>query len=119
MEPVVGAKLTDMAYESKLDALLEAGVGLWDVVAAAERKGSLDSAIKAYQANPLETALHRFPSLRTLAFNGGKAYQIGRKQLAANNDVQLIPLPSSSAAYCAMPFEEKRTRWSGLMLSLS
>jgi TDG/mug DNA glycosylase family protein len=96
---------------------LKAGVGLWDVVASARRAGNLDTAIKSW-ANPLEAALDRFPRVGTLAFNGGKAYAIGRKQLPASDRIQLIPLPSSSAAYCAMSFEDRRARWARLAASL-
>ena len=52
----------------------------------------------------------RLPSLRALAFNGGKAFQIGRR-VCGDGDVTLVPLPSSSAAYCAMGFEDKLKRW--------
>lgn len=113
MGPVVGAELTPMDYEARLAALLQAGVGLWDVIGSASRAGSLDSAIRDYSANPLETALARLPALRALAFNGGKALAIGRRQIH-DGRIPLIPLPSSSAAYCAMSFEAKLTRWTGL-----
>ena len=111
MSPVVGANLVGMDYERRLTALLQAGVGLWDVVGSAQRSGSLDSAIRNYTANPLRAALDDFPSLCALAFNGGKAFQIGQRQLPSATEMTLVPLPSSSAAYCAMPFETKLTRW--------
>jgi hypoxanthine-DNA glycosylase len=119
MAPVVGADLTGMAYEARLAALLSAGVGLWDVIGSAKRAGSLDSAIRHYSANSLQTALGRFPSLRALAFNGGKALAIGRRQLGETTRVALVPLPSSSAAYCAMPFETKLKRWAELRSHLA
>lgn len=113
MEPVAEAELTEMDYEARLAALLRAGLGLWDVIGSARRAGSLDSAIRNYSTNSLETAIGRLPSLRALAFNGGKALEIGRRQLQGSK-VTLVPLPSSSAAYCAMPFETKLTRWAEL-----
>lgn len=111
MAPVVAADLAALDYETRLAALLNAGVGLWDVVGSATRTGSLDSDIRGYSANPLAAALDRFPSVRALAFNGGKALAIGRRQVQDRPHVTLVPLPSSSAAYCAIPFEAKLSRW--------
>ena len=45
--------LPALAYPARLQALLAAGVGLWDVVAQAQRRGSLDANIRDAQANPL------------------------------------------------------------------
>jgi TDG/mug DNA glycosylase family protein len=79
--PVIGVGLTVLDYEDRLAALLESRVGLWDVMASASRQGSLDSAIRAYDANALGVLAVRFPNLQAFAFNGGKAYQIGRRQM--------------------------------------
>jgi TDG/mug DNA glycosylase family protein len=108
--PVMGKNLVQTAYNARLAALLEAGIGLWDVIASATRPGSLDSAIREYRTNSLKTVVAGLPLLRALAFNGGRAFQIGRR-LGVHRDVTLLPLPSSSAAYCAMPFEKKLEKW--------
>jgi len=42
---VLGVSLLPLAYEQRLSTLLAHGVGLWDVIAEAERTGSLDAAI--------------------------------------------------------------------------
>lgn len=110
---VIGVDLPAMPYDARLAALLEAGIGLWDVVASATRAGSLDSAIRDYRPNTLETALGRSPTLKALAFNGGKAFQIGRR-LGGQEAVARLALPSSSAAYCAMSLDAKRDRWRAL-----
>lgn len=103
-----------------LAALLEAGVGVWDVVASAVRLGSLDSAIRNYTANSLDTLVRELPSLRALGFNGRKAFEIGRRQPPGNGAAaRQIQLPSSSAAYCAMSFASKREAWLGLRPFLS
>src|SRR3546814_883544 len=39
----VGTELAALPYAARLEALLAHGVGLWDVIAHAERAGSLDS----------------------------------------------------------------------------
>ncbi len=109
---VIGEDLSALDYADRLKRLLAAGVGLWDVVKSARRAGSLDTAIHDHQTNDLRGFAAALPSLRAIAFNGGKASAIGRKQLAGGDmPVTLVSLPSSSAAYCSVPFEDKRAQW--------
>src|SRR5215210_6076861 len=49
----IGRELEPLDYETRLAALLDAGVGLWDTVASAERPGSLDADIRLHQASDL------------------------------------------------------------------
>lgn len=79
---VINADLRAMAYQARLAALREHGVGLWDVVAEAHRKGSLDSDIRHRNDNDLLGLLERFPNIKSLAFNGGTAGRLGVKMLA-------------------------------------
>ena len=95
-------------------SLRAAGVGLWDVIASAERPGSLDAAIRAPEAADLRGLVGALPALRAVAFNGGKAAKLGRAVLADRSEgVALIDLPSSSPAH-ARPFEEKAAAWAAL-----
>lgn len=114
MGGVVETDLAVLDYEARLAALLRARVGLWDVIGSARRTGSLDAQIRNHAANPLGTIASRFPSLRALAFNGGKSYQIGRRLLGEAAGVKLVPLPSSSAAYCSISVDAKQAKWDGL-----
>ncbi|MEK7430521.1 MAG: DNA-deoxyinosine glycosylase [Pseudomonadota bacterium] len=113
MEAVTGRTLVSAAYKSRLETLLSAGVGVWDVIASAERVGSLDTNIRNHQPNTLGAFAAGLPSLKAIAFNGGKAAGIGRKQLAADAGYELITLPSSSPAH-AVPFERKLEQWRAL-----
>ncbi|MBC2666182.1 DNA-deoxyinosine glycosylase [Novosphingobium flavum] len=108
---VIGCDLAALPYETRLGELLAHRVGLWDVVRSGERSGSLDAAITAHEANPLAEACERLPALRALAFNGGTAARIGARQLRGCDRWKLVTLPSSSPAYCAVSFEDKRARW--------
>jgi hypoxanthine-DNA glycosylase len=112
--PDIGVDLRVLDHDDRLAALLSGRVGLWDVMALAARRGSLDSAIRAYDSNAPGDLADSFPSLQAFAFNGGKAYQIGRPQMRRARDPTLIPLPSSKAAYCVMSFETKQSRWLAL-----
>lgn len=100
-------------YERRVEILRTSGIGVWDVLASAVRPGSLDAAIRDVEHAPLADLVATLPALRAVAFNGGTAARIGRK-LLADAAVHLVDLPSSSPAYAAMPFAEKRRRWLGL-----
>lgn len=102
--------LPALPYDDRLAALLAAGIGLWDTVASAQRKGSLDAAIREAEHAPLAELVAGLPELRAVAFNGGTSAGIGRRVLGAAS-LRLVDLPSSSPAYAAMTFAEKRNRW--------
>jgi hypoxanthine-DNA glycosylase len=110
MEAVLGRPLVGLPYEARLEALLSAGVGLWDTVASASRQGSLDTSIRDVAANDLGGLVASLPSLRAVGFNGGKSADLGIRQLAHRSGLDLIALPSSSPAY-TLPFEDKLARW--------
>ena len=93
-----------------LEALLEAGVGLWDVVRTATRTGSLDATIRDHTPNALGALVASLPELHAIAFNGAKASAIGRKQLGDDIASALVTLPSSSPAHTAT-FATKAAAW--------
>ena len=107
---VIGRELEVLDYHARLQALLTAGIGLWDTVASATRRGSLDAAIREAEHNPLSELVVTLPELRAVAFNGGTSARIGTA-LLAGSACALVPLPSSSPAYAAMPFAEKLRLW--------
>jgi len=110
---VIGVALEPLDYEARLAALLKARVGLWDTVASARRSGSLDAAIREAEHNPLADLARSLPELRAVGFNGGASARIGMPQLAGSR-LALVPLPSSSPAYAAMPLIEKAKLWNAL-----
>ncbi|MGZ8999033.1 MAG: DNA-deoxyinosine glycosylase [Allosphingosinicella sp.] len=110
---VIGVELEVLAYQSRLEALLAAGVGLWDTVESATRQGSLDGAIRDPSANDLATLAAALPQLRAVGFNGAKSASLGIRQLAARPELALVPLPSSSPAF-TLPFPEKALSWARL-----
>lgn len=114
MSPVIGRDLLPLAYEARLEALRDAHVGLWDTVAAATRKGSLDADIRLHEASDLAGLVDRLPELRAVAFNGATSARIGRRQLAGVTGLALIDLPSSSPAYASLSFERKQEAWLAL-----
>lgn len=110
---VVGEDLAGLDYDLRLARLQANGVGLWDVIASAERSGSLDAAIKSPEAADLRGLVAGLPRLRAVAFNGGLAARMGRRVLGDPEGLALIDLPSSSPAH-ARPFAVKAEAWAVL-----
>lgn len=107
---VIGRDLVALDYEPRLQALRDAGIGLWDVIGSAKREGSLDTAIREHSPNKLRELVAELPNLKAVGFNGGTSARLGRVILEGCGPA-LISLPSSSPAYAAMRFEVKREQW--------
>ena len=110
---VLDQPLADMPYDDRLAALRAARVGLWDVIRSAERHTSSDSLIREAEAHDLAALVADLPDLRAIAFNGGKAAAIGRRQLPPLEGIAVVDLPSSSAAH-TIGFAAKLERWRAL-----
>jgi len=114
---VIDRPLANMPYDDRLFALREAKVGLWDVIRSAERQTSSDSLIREAEAHDLAALIATLPDLGMIAFNGGKAAAIGRKQLPPLVGVDVVDLPSSSAAH-TIGLASKLERWQTLRVAL-
>ncbi len=109
----IGEELASLDYEARLQCLAEREIALWDVVAEARRRGSLDGAIRAATPNELADFVAAHPRLRAIAFNGRTAAAIGRRALGQCDGLAFIDLPSSSAAL-TRPFADKAAAWAHL-----
>jgi hypoxanthine-DNA glycosylase len=110
---VIGEELPRLDYATRLERLMEHRIGLWDVVAHASRRGSLDQAIRSAGHNPLADYFESFAELEAVAFNGSAAAAAGRRLLGGLAGVRLIDLPSSSPAN-TRPLAEKASAWGEL-----
>lgn len=114
LSPVAARDLEAMDYEERLAALLDAYIGLWDVVASAKRSGSTDAAIRDHAPNDLAALAATLPGLRAIAFNGAAAHRIGMRIMHDNAGAYaLIALPSSSPLH-TIGIEAKRPAWNEL-----
>ena len=104
-----GLPLHDMNYSEKTDALRAHGLGVWDVYAACEREGSLDSAIENAQLNDLASLKTRCPRLQAIAHNGGESFKHARHTRALG--LPVYRLPSTSPANASWTFERKLAAW--------
>lgn len=108
-------------YAARVAALNAAGVGLWDVLAACEREGSLDSAIapESVVVNGIDALLRRHPGLRVVALNGGTAARLFQRHVAPRLDeraatLRVLALPSTSPAHAARSLAQKLAAWRAL-----
>jgi len=123
MSGVLDTDLTALAYEPRLAALRDRGVGLWDVVASARRVGSTDAAIRDLSPNDLAALVASLPTLRAVAFNGGTALKHGVPRLGAFADGALnacaiVALPSSSPLH-TVGLAAKQPAWDQLKTFLA
>ena len=110
----------ELNYAERTQALREAGVALWDVLHACERKGSSDAAIVAdsERANTIDELLHAHRTIRAVFLNGGKAFAAFQKHIApklndaAARQLHIARLPSTSPANASMSRNEKLKHWS-------
>lgn len=108
--------LFEMDYAAKQAAVQDAGIAIWDVFAACEREGSLDSAIRQGAPNDFAALRNSAPALRQVCFNGRTAGAFA-PTLEALGFATLI-LPSTSPANATWNFARKLAAWrAGLVLS--
>ncbi len=109
----------ELAYDERTQHLAQTGIALWDVVASAERPGSLDSSIvqSSVIVNDFQGLFQTHRKIKLVCFNGAKAAELYRRQVlptleGAFGQVHYEQLPSTSPAHAAMRYEEKLRRWS-------
>lgn len=103
-------------YKKRLAFALDHKIALWDVIESCQREGSLDSSIKEAQAHDFDNFYQKYPGIQVILFNGGKAYDVYRRQVGLTLKEGLIycALPSTSPAN-TQRYEDKLTKW-GILL---
>ena len=92
--------------DQKIWLLKEAKFGLWDMIKHCSRDNSLDSSLENENVNDLASFLEEHPSIKKLAFTGKKSQALFETHFG-DLDIERVYLPSPSAAYAKMKFEEK------------
>jgi len=106
---VIGEPLAEMEYEQRLQILLKYHIGLWDVIGACTRRGSLDSDIRDPRHNDFVRVTRVAKKLKRVCFNGKTAGKL--EPLFAGWGYRTLLLPSSSPAHAALSFEQKLKQW--------
>jgi hypoxanthine-DNA glycosylase len=112
-----------LPYAERIARLHARGVGIWDVLRACERSGSLDSSIRAGSeiANDIPALLDAQRSIVAIALNGAKAQQVFARRIAPAIEparraaLTLLALPSTSPANASIPRAVKLDRWRALL----
>jgi TDG/mug DNA glycosylase family protein len=108
---VLGIELEGLPYRRRLSTLRGRGIGLWDVIVACERRGSLDGAIRNAERGEIERVQRVARRLALVCFNGQTA---GRAEPAWREaGYATLVLPSSSPAY-TRPLTEKLAAWQAI-----
>ncbi|MGI6697840.1 MAG: DNA-deoxyinosine glycosylase [Clostridia bacterium] len=101
----------DEEYEKKVAFLREKGIALWDVIKSCRREGSMDANITCEEVNDFDWLFGRYPGIRHVFFNGGKAYDTFRKRVGFKYEgVGYTKLGSTSPAN-VKPFESRLEEW--------
>jgi double-stranded uracil-DNA glycosylase len=107
-----------LPYTRRVKILTDHGLALWDVLAAAERPGSLDSSIvhASARANDFAGFFRAHPRIRRVFFNGRKAEEMYRRFVLPGLPVEFQELryeclPSTSPAHAGMTFAKKLDYW--------
>lgn len=97
------------SYQSRSEWLLDRQLGVWDVYAACEREGSLDSRIRQPVVNDFAQMLQQCPALEAIAHNGGESFKHARHTELLG--LPVYKLPSTSPANASWSFERKLAAW--------
>ncbi|HTY03290.1 MAG TPA: DNA-deoxyinosine glycosylase [Rhodocyclaceae bacterium] len=109
LSAVLDQPLVDLDYTTKQAAVKAAGIAIWDVYAACERPGSLDSAIRNGVANDLARLKKSAVAVRRACFNGQTAGRFAPQLTALG--FETVILPSTSPANAGWSFERKLAAW--------
>jgi hypoxanthine-DNA glycosylase len=89
-------------------------IALWDCMKEADRIGSLDSNIKSYVPNEIESFLTHHPTISAIVLNGtGETTRVFEQNFPINSlmkKYKIISLPSTSNSF-PKTFEEKLQSW--------
>jgi hypoxanthine-DNA glycosylase len=103
-------------YAERCEQLCAHRIAVWDVLANSVRPGSLDADIQldSARANDFVGFLSEHEQIRRICFNGRKAETLFTRFIIpafSSTHLEFISLPSTSPAYAAMSFDEKRDVW--------
>ena len=124
MGELAGAR-PHLPYRARLARLRAHGIAVWDVLAAGEREGSLDSAIVpgSIVVNDFSAFFARHGKIELICFNGNTAAKLFLRRvlpmLAPDQAaIERRVLPSTSPAYASLPFAQKLERWAAGLASI-
>jgi double-stranded uracil-DNA glycosylase len=125
MGEIVGAG-PELPYPARLVRLRAHGLAVWDVLAAGEREGSLDSSIVSASivVNDFGSFFEHHRELRLICFNGNTAERLFKRKVLPDLKpewaaIERRALPSTSPAHASLRFEQKLARWREALRALA
>lgn len=112
-------------YNLRKNLLIRSGIALWDVLKAAGRRGSLDTAIvpETIVVNDFIRFFEDHPLITQVFFNGRNAENLFRRHvrpvLSLDRRLRYMCLPSTSPANARLTTPEKVTAWRPLVGGLT
>jgi hypoxanthine-DNA glycosylase len=103
------------AFTEKISFIQQNKIGLWDVIANCERKGSLDIHIKNHKENDIPALLQQFPKIKKILFNGKESHRYFMKKFGNIDEIEFHLMPSTSPAN-TIKFEIKLVAWKEALL---
>ncbi|MBP6576468.1 MAG: DNA-deoxyinosine glycosylase [Chryseobacterium sp.] len=97
-------------YGTRINFIKQNKIALWDVIESCERKGSLDTEIKAEIDNDIPQLIENHSNIKMIFCNGQKSYKNLLKILGKNFKIPILVLPSTSPLH-TVRFEEKLESW--------
>ena len=97
-------------YGTRINFIKQNKIALWDVIESCERKGSLDTEIKAEIDNDIPQLIENHSNIKMIFCNGQKSYKNLLKILGKNFKIPILVLPSTSPLH-TVKFEEKLEKW--------
>lgn len=102
-------------YPEKLKILHRHSIGVWNVLQQAERKGSLDHAIRNETPNDLSAFISAHKELEVIGFDGLKPAAFYDKYFERRKDLRYLTLPGCSAANARYDLEALCGKWEELL----
>lgn len=105
--------LLALPYAKRIEAAQAHGLGIWDLYAACEREGSLDTAIRHAELNDFAWVQRECPQLQAVAHNGGESFRHAKHTQALG--LPVYKLPSTSPANASWSFDRKLAAWAEVL----
>lgn len=102
-------------YSEKRKLLLKNGIGVWNVLHKANRKGSLDTGIQNEVPNELFLFLAEHRNVKVIGFDGLRAEALYDKHFSRRSDITYISLPGCSPANARFDLQALCERWAALL----
>lgn len=113
-----GEASIDAEYKDRISFLLDHKIAIWDVLHAADRKGSSDANIKRGTPNNIPELLRNYPEIKRIILAGRRAERSFRTHFP-NPAVETVEVPSSSQTpgWHTKTLDEKIQVWKAALTS--